>query len=74
MRPVRLACGHATELLLILKKNIFDLIIRGEDLDMTVQRMSHDFVRGQSVVKPVSATGASVHHGQYKTGQFDHHK
>ena len=41
---------------------------------MTSKEMSHDFVRGQSVVRPVSTNGASVHHGQYKTGQFDRHK
>ena len=33
------------------EKTIFDLIIRGEVLDMTVQKKSHDFVRGQSVAE-----------------------
>ena len=42
---------HVTEMLLILKKTISDLIIQLEVLDMTVARMSHDFVRG----KPVAA-------------------
>ena len=35
-------------MLLILRK-LFDLIIRWEVSDMTVQRMSHNFVQGQSV-------------------------
>ena len=35
---------------LIKKKTFFDLIIRGQILDMTVQ-MPHDFVRGQSVAE-----------------------
>ena len=50
VRPVSWACGHETEMLLILK-NTFDLIIRGQVLDMTVKELSHDFIRGQSVAE-----------------------
>ena len=42
------ASDLVAEMLLILKK-YHDLINRGQVLDMTVQEMSHNFVRGQSV-------------------------
>ena len=38
VRAVSWDCGHVTQMLLIIKKTIFDLIIRGQVLDMTVQR------------------------------------
>ena len=47
VRSLSYACGHATEMLLILK-NIFDLIIaRYFEIWQSIE-MSHDFVRGQS--------------------------
>ena len=39
------------KMLLMLKNTIFDLLYRGEVLDITVQWMSHDFVRGHSVAE-----------------------
>ena len=48
-----MSCDLVVEMLLILKKNIFNLIFRGQVLNMTVQKMSHNLWR-----KPVSATGA----------------
>ena len=47
VRPVAWACGHVTEMLLILyKRTIFDLTIRGQVLDMTVQRNVPRFCTG----------------------------
>ena len=46
VRSVSWAYGHGTELLLNLKKTIFDLIIRGQVLDMTVQRNVPRFCTG----------------------------
>ena len=37
--------------MLLILKNTFDLIIRGQVLDMTVKELSHDFIRGQSVAE-----------------------
>ena len=38
VRKISSACGLVAEILLILKITIFDLIIQGQVLDMTVQR------------------------------------
>ena len=43
------ACDVVAEMLPILKKT--DLIIGGQILDITVQKMSLDFVRGQAVAE-----------------------
>ena len=46
VRPVSWACGHVTETLLILKKTIFDLFLRVQVLDMTIQRNVPRFCTG----------------------------
>ena len=51
MRKISWACDVVTEMLPIPKKTIFDLIIRGQILDITVQKISLDFVRGQAVAE-----------------------
>ena len=48
VRPLSWACGHGTEMLLILKK-YFDLIVPRYIQIWQSKEMSHDFVRGQSV-------------------------
>ena len=49
VRPLSWACGNGTEILLILKKTIFDLITARYFSIWQPKEMSHDFVRGQSV-------------------------
>ena len=49
VRPLSWACGHGTEMLLILKKTIFDLITPRYFPIWQSKEMSHDFVRSQSV-------------------------
>ena len=49
VRPLSWAYGHETEMLLILKKTIFDLIIPWYIQIWQSKEMSRDFVRGQSV-------------------------
>ena len=51
VRPLSWAFGHETELLLILKKTIFDLIFARYIHIWQSKEMSHDFVRGQSVAE-----------------------
>ena len=51
VRPLRWACGIETEMLLILKKPIFDLMTPRYFLIWQSKEMSHDFVRGQSVAE-----------------------
>ena len=50
VRPLSWACGHGTEMLLI-EKNIFDLIIPRYFQISQSKEMSHDFVRGQYVAE-----------------------
>ena len=51
VRPLSWACGHGTEMLLILKKNYFDLIMPRYFPLWQSKEMSRDFVRGQSVAE-----------------------
>ena len=55
VRPLSWACGHGTEMLLILKKSIFDLIRPRYILIWQSKEMSHDFVRSKSVAKTCSS-------------------
>ena len=48
VRPVSWACGHGTEMLLVLKNTFFDLITPQYFLIWQSKEMSHHFVRGQS--------------------------
>ena len=47
VRPLSWVCGHGTEMLLILKIHIFDLITPRYFPIWEFKEMSHDFVRGQ---------------------------
>ena len=53
VRPLTLSleCGHGTEMLLILKKPIFYLIIQQYFQIWQSEEMSHNLVRGQSVAE-----------------------
>ena len=52
VRPLGWECGQVTEMLLILKKAIFDLITDIWYFPIwQAKEMSHDFVRGQSVAE-----------------------
>ena len=51
VRPLSWAFGIETEMLLILKKPIFDLITPQYFLIWQSKEMSHEFVRGQSVAE-----------------------
>ena len=51
VRLLSWACGHETEMLLILKKTIFDLTMPRYFPIWQFKEMSHDFVRGQSMAK-----------------------
>ena len=51
VRHLSWACGLGTEMLLILKKTILDLIIERYFQIGQPKGMSHDFVRGQSVAE-----------------------
>ena len=51
VRPLSWACGHGTEMLLMLEKSIFDLIIQRYFPIWQSKEMSHDFVRCQSVAE-----------------------
>ena len=50
VRPLSWACGHGTEMLLILK-TIFDLTVPRYIQIWQSKKMSHNFVRGQSVAE-----------------------
>ena len=51
VRSLSWACGHRTEMLLILKKIIFNLIMPRYFPIWQSKEMSHDIVRGQSVAE-----------------------